>query len=220
MIAGEIPPPNVERREEGPFGEYTGYYATGRVPEPVIRVKALYHRNDPIILGMPPFKFRGPTCQFGFPAESRNYKQKLARAGVEDVLDVWRAAVPGVTVIQIRQRYPGHAMRAALVLAGEFLTRFIVVVDEDINPRDPEDVLWAIGTRCDPATTLSILSGCSTGQLDPRIPPERKQRGDYTYSCAIINACKPYDWIKDFPKTNIASPELRQTVLAKWKDLF
>ena len=56
VIAGEVPPPEVESRDEGPFGEWTGYYASGTRPEPVIRVKALYHRNDPIILGMPPVR--------------------------------------------------------------------------------------------------------------------------------------------------------------------
>ena len=54
--------------------------------------------------------------------------------------------------------------------------------------------------------------------LDPRIPPDKKERGDYTASQAIVLACKPYDWIDDFPKTNVASAELRAEVLAKWKD--
>jgi len=57
VIAGEIPSPDVESREEGPIGEWTGYFTSGSRPEPVIRVKALYHRNEPIILGMPPKKY-------------------------------------------------------------------------------------------------------------------------------------------------------------------
>jgi 4-hydroxy-3-polyprenylbenzoate decarboxylase len=56
--------------------------------------------------------------------------------------------------------------------------------------------------------------------LDPRIPPDRKARGDLTSSRAIINACKPYEWIKEFPITNVASPELRRQTLEKWRDLF
>ncbi len=133
---------------------------------------------------------------------------------------MWRLGVPGMTVVQIRQRYPGHAMKAALAASGDYMGRFVVVVDEDINPRDREDVLWAIGTRCDPETSITILKDCPSSPLDPRIPPEQKKRGDLTSSRAIINACKPYEWIKDFPRTNIASPELRSRVLAKWKDLF
>lgn len=220
VIAGEVPPRGEESREEGPFGEWTGYYASDRRPEPVIRIQALYHRNNPIIVGMPPMKSRGPTNHFGIPAECKNYEKELQRAGVEDVRGVWRLSVPGVIVIQIKQRYAGHAMKAGLALASTYLAHFIVVVDEDINPRDADDVLWAIGTRCDPETTLTILKGINSSVLDPRIPPEQKRRGDLTTSKAIINACKPYDWIHDFPPTNAASPELKAKVLQKWEGKF
>jgi len=220
VIAGDVPSPEVEARPEGPFGEWTGYYASGTRPEPIIRVKRFYHRNDPILLGMPPVKFRGATAQFGIPVEGKNLGEKVQKAGIEDVLDVWNLAVPGVTVVQIRQRYPGHAMKAGLAASGTYMGRFVVVVDEDINPRNPEDVLWAIGTRCDPETTITILKSCQSSALDPRIPPDRKQKKDFTSSRAIIDACKPYSWIKDFPRTNLASRELRSTVLNKWKELF
>ena len=98
--------------------------------------------------------------------------------------------------------------------------RFVVVVDEDINPRDPEEVLWAIGTRCDPETSITILKACQSSVLDPRIPPDRKKRGDLTSSRGIIDACKPYSWIKQFPATNVASPKLRAKVHEKLKELF
>ena len=220
VIAGEVPPPEVESRDEGPFGEWTGYYASGTRPEPVIKVKALYHRNNPIILGMPRYGIVIRGVIFNFPPMRPNDKEKLQKAGITDVLDVWRLGVPGVTVVQIRQRYPGHAMKAALAASGDYMGRFVVVVDEDINPRDREDVLWAMGTRCDPETSITILKDCPSSSLDPRVPPEQKKRGDLTSSRAIIIACKPYEWIKDFPRTNIASPELRSQVLAKWKDLI
>jgi 4-hydroxy-3-polyprenylbenzoate decarboxylase len=166
VLAGEVPPPEVEARDEGPFGEWTGYYASGTRPEPVIRVHALYHRNDPIILGMPPVKYRRATSHIGIPTRARNEVERLRRAGVEDVFDVWRIAVPGVVVVQIRQRYPGHAMKAGLAATGEYMGRFVIVVDEDINPRDPEEVLWAIGTRCDPATTITLLEGFQSSVLE------------------------------------------------------
>ena len=220
VLAGEMPPRNDETRMEGPFGEFTGYYASGARPEPVIHVKALYHRNDPIILGVPPEKYRGSTWHFGLPASSSRDKEQLKRNGIEDVLDIWQAAWPGVTVVQIRQRYAGHAMKAAMGLVGDYTTRFIILVDEDINPRDPHEVFWALGTRCDPATAIQTISGLRSTPLDPIMPPEKKERGDLTSSCAIINACKPYEWKDEFPITNIASPEQRQAVLAKWKELF
>jgi 4-hydroxy-3-polyprenylbenzoate decarboxylase len=136
------------------------------------------------------------------------------------VLDVWPAAIPGVTVVQIRQRYPGHAMKAALAAVGEYMGRFVVVVDEDIDPRDPKDVFWAMGTRCDPATGITIVPACQTSALDPRLTPEQRQKRDYTSSRAIILACKPYEWMKDFPQRSVASPELRQRTHEKWQELF
>jgi 4-hydroxy-3-polyprenylbenzoate decarboxylase len=220
VIAGEIPPPEVAAREEGPFGEWTGYFTYGTRPEPVIQVKALYHRHDPIILGMPPKKYRRPTLHYGIPTKAKAAKEKLQKAGLEDILDVWHLAIPGFTVIQLRQRYPGHAMKVALAASGDYMGRFIVLVDEDINPRDPEEVLWAMATRCDPETTITVLKGCMSSSLDPRIPPERKNRRDFTSSRAIINACKPYEWIDQYPRTNKASMELRRQVLQKWGDLY
>lgn len=220
VIAGEVPPPQQEALPEGPFGEWTGYYGSGTRPEAIIRVRALYHRNDPIIHGEPPVRYRGPTAHFGIPTRAGNYKEKVQKAGVEDVLEVWPLTVPGMIVVQIRQRYPGHAIKAALAVIGEYMGRFVVVVDEDINPRDPEDVLWAIGTRCDPETCLTIIKGCQSSALDPRISPEQKKTGNLTNSQAIINACKPYEWMDRFPATNIASAELRKAVLEKWEKLF
>src|SRR5438128_7177582 len=69
-LEGEIPPPDTESRPEGPFGEWTGYYAPGGVPEPVLRVKALYHRTDPILFGAPPFKPHRDAYSFSLPMRS------------------------------------------------------------------------------------------------------------------------------------------------------
>jgi UbiD family decarboxylase len=156
---------------------------------------------------------------YGLSTGPRFTIERLKQQGVEEVLDVQRLAV-GMTVVKIRQRYPGHALKAGLALSGGYMGRFVVVVDEDIDAKNPQDVLWAIGTRCDPATTISVLNGTMASALDPRIPPDKKARNDYPASQAIILACKPYDWIDDFPKTNVASPELRAHIRDKWQDLF
>jgi UbiD family decarboxylase len=220
VMVGEVPPLEQEARPEGPFGEWTGYYASGTRAEAVIKVQTLYHRNDPILLGMPPLRVRLTNSHFGLPTQLTHMRERLVNAGIEDVLDVWPAAVPGVTVVQIRQRYPGHAMKAALAAVGEYMGRFVVVVDEDVDPRDPREVLWAMGTRADPATTITIVPGCQTSALDPRLTPEQRQKRDYTSSRAIILACKPFEWIKDFPPRSTASPELRKRTREKWQELF
>lgn len=220
VIAGWMPPPSEEARKEGPFGEWTGYYGSATRPEPVIRIAALYHRKDPILLGIPPVKAYGPTTVFGLPNRGRRLKTRLDRAGIQDVLDVWPLAIPGVVVVRIKQRYPGHATDAGLAIAGEYMGRFVVVVDEDIDARDPYQVLWAMGSRCDPESSISLIKHGKSSALDPRLPPDQKQRGDFSSSRAVIDACKPFHWIDQFPETNVASADLRSEALQKWGPIF
>lgn len=216
VAVGEVPPPTVEAKPEGPFGEWTGYYAHGQRAEPIIRVKALYHRNDPIVLGEPTLFPKGGVGLWG----GGTLKRQLEAAGIPDVIDTWKLFWPGIEVVKIKQRYPGHAARAGLAATGNYMGRVVIVVDEDINIRDPYEVLWAVGTRCDPETSVEIVRGFQSSTLDPRIPPDKKDAGDFTSSRMIINACKPYHWIQEFPAVNRCSSELRRRVHSKWQDLF
>jgi 4-hydroxy-3-polyprenylbenzoate decarboxylase len=221
VLVGEIPPPGVETRPEGPFGEFTGYYASGTRPEPVIRVKAVYHRNNPILLGSPPLMPKGPYgYSFALSVKKREIKRRLLTRGISDVLDDCTLSIPGVEVIKVKQKYPGHAAEigtAALEVAG---SRIVVVVDEDVDVRDPWQVLWAMGTRCDPENAVKVVAGCTTHTLDPGLPPEKRKNKDLTVSKLMIDACRPYSWAKEFPAVNRCSTELRQKTLNKWKQLF
>jgi 4-hydroxy-3-polyprenylbenzoate decarboxylase len=221
VLVGEIPPPETEKRPEGPFGEFTGYYASGKRPEPIIRVKAVYHRNNPILLGSPPLMPKGPSgYSFALSVKKREIKRRLLERGISDVLDDCTLSIPGVEVIKIKQRYQGHAAEigsAALEVAG---SRIVVLVDEDVDIRDPWHVLWAMGTRCDPENGVKVINNLKTHTLDPGLPPEKREKKDYTVSKMMIDACRPYSWAKDFPVANRCSKELRQKTLTKWKELF
>ena len=122
----------------------------------------------------------------------------------------------------IEQQYPGHAKQAGLVAAGGhgggYFGRFTIIVDDDIDPTDTNQVLWAIGTRCDPETSIDIIRGCWDTNLDPLLPPEKREKRDLTHSIAIINACRPYHWKDQFPKVCAASPEARKKTLEAWKE--
>ena len=96
----------------------------------------------------------------------------------------------------------------------------MIVVDDDIDPSNMADVLWAIATRCDPETSIEIMRGCWSSPIDPRIPPERRQQGDFTNSRAIIDACRPFRWIKDFSKDHALTPEERAKVTEKWRHML
>ena len=223
VIEGEYLLPEEERREEGPFGEWTGYYGGGRQLEPVVKVKALYHRNNPILAGVPPLK--PPLHNFGAPILSAPVLwDDLENAGIGGIKGVWQLEAGGsrmLTVVSLKQQYIGHAKQAGLVAAGGhgagYMGRYVIVVDEDIDPTDINDVFWAVCTRSDPAGSIDIIRDCWGTRLDPMVGPEKRARKDYSHSVAIINACKPFAWINEFPLVNKASRELREKALAKWK---
>lgn len=217
VIEGEAIP--GELRDEGPFGEWTGYYASSTRPEPIIKVKRLYHRHDPIILGAPPTR---PPCEFNYMrcfTRSAMIWQELEAAGVPDVRGVWCHEAGGtrlLTIVSIKQRYPGHARQAGMIAAychaGGYLGRYVIVVDDDIDVSNTNDVLWALTTRSDPAQDIEIIRRSWSGPLDPIIPKGQKGHS----SRAIIDACRPYEWISDFPPVAESSPEVRRAVQEKW----
>ncbi|HXG50962.1 MAG TPA: UbiD family decarboxylase [candidate division Zixibacteria bacterium] len=228
-IEGEVPPPSEEVHLEGPFGEWPGYYAHGAANEPIIRVKALYYRTDPILCGAPPMK--PPFITFGVPIGAAAIWNYLEKADVPDVRGVWcfvggSAAAGGAPfiVISIRQRYHGHAQQAAVAAlgsrAGNYHGRFVVVVDEDIDPSDLREVIWAVSTRCDPKTALTVIDGCWSTPLDPAMHPDQRDAGNFVNSRAILNACRPYAWKDRFPPVNALSPDLRRRVSEKWQSLI
>jgi 4-hydroxy-3-polyprenylbenzoate decarboxylase len=219
-IEGEVLPDDF--MPEGPFGEWTGYYASNQPAVPVIRVKALYHRDDPILCGFPLLKpSSGDNLHFSL-IRSALIWNALDEAGVPDVQAVWAHPSGGrfMTVLSIRQRYPGHARQAAMIASqcrtGAYLGRYVIVVDDDIDITNSEEVIWAISSRSDPAESIEVLRRCWSGPLDPRIP--RDQTGHS--SRAIIDATRPYEWRDKFPKSSGASRELKDQVAAKWRSLL
>ncbi|MFH0914288.1 MAG: hypothetical protein V1849_03250 [Chloroflexota bacterium] len=95
------------------------------------------------------------------------------------------------------------------------IVRFIVLVDDDIDPSNISEVLWAMATRTEPEE-MNIVRGTYCGIFDPRIPPDRRQAGDLTGSRAVIDACRPYHWRNQFPRVNEVSPEMKAKIRAKW----
>jgi 4-hydroxy-3-polyprenylbenzoate decarboxylase len=218
VIEGDAMP--GEERDEGPFGEWTGYYASARRPEPIIKVKRLYHRNNPIILGAPPTR---PPCEFNYMrcfVRSALLWQQLEAAGIPDVRGVWCHEAGGsrlLNVVAIKQRYTGHARQAGMVAAychtGAYLGRYTIVVDDDIDPTNTNDVLWALSTRSDPEQDIEIVRRSWSGPLDPMIRKSDKKRHS---SRAVIDACRPYEWIDEFPPVAESSPAVRKAMEEKW----
>ncbi|UCF56098.1 MAG: UbiD family decarboxylase, partial [Deltaproteobacteria bacterium] len=98
--------------------------------------------------------------------------------------------------------------------------RYVITVDDDIDPSNFGEVIWAVCTRCDPEQYIDIVPGFLTSIKDPILSPEKVARKDYTTAKVFINACRPYHRRDEFPPVQVAGPELRQQVLTKWADLF
>ncbi len=217
VVEGFVDP--AYKLPEGPFGEWTGYYASAQREEPVVKVEALYHRNQPILLGSPPVKPPSELAYYRAFLRAAAIDEELKAAGIPDVTGVWCHEVGGsrlFNVIAIKQRYAGHAKQTAVVAsqchAGAYLGRFTVVVDEDIDVMNLDEVMWAICTRCDPEKDIDILRRCWSGPLDPIIPPGQKGHN----SRALIDATRPFEWRDQFPRVAESSPEKRAEVLKKW----
>jgi 4-hydroxy-3-polyprenylbenzoate decarboxylase len=182
-----------------------------------MEVTAAYHRHDPILLGSPPMK--PPRFHFGLPLRAATIWQNLEAAGVGDVVGAWQHVSQLMTVVALRQRYDGHAKRAALVAAAHsYMARLVVVVDDDIDPSNLADVLWAITTRCEPSEQVDIVRNAWSSALDPRIPPDAKLAGVTSHSKLIIEACRPFAWRERFPPASALSPEEARAIEARWAD--
>ncbi|MDX1746891.1 MAG: UbiD family decarboxylase, partial [Halobacteriales archaeon] len=217
--------PETDPVVEGPFGEWTGYYAGGENTLRPVTVERVYHRADPILTGI-----------------HLTYPDGRAQAGtvMKSVGRIWadleRTGIPGVralnglmpnswlTVVAIDQQYPGHAKQVGLDVfsstTGAYHGRFVLIVDDDIDVFDWGQVLWAMCSRADPERDIEVIENCWSTPLDPTIPPERRDRDDYSNSRAIIDATRPYHWREAFPETTKLSEELRAELESTWQSVL
>ena len=168
VLEGYLYPGEVA--EEGPFGDHTGYY--NEVDEfPVFTIERVTHRNNPIyhstytgrppdepaILGVALNEVFVPILQKQFPEIVDFY---LPPEGCS-----YRMAV-----VSMKKQYPGHAKRVMMgvwsFLRQFMYTKFVIVVDDDINTRSWEDVIWAITTRMDPSRDTTLIDHTPIDYLD------------------------------------------------------
>ena len=220
VVEGEISP--HEQAPEGPFGEWAGYYAGAQKLEYVMTVKRIMHRNDPILTcaasQRPPHSHLFERCFI----RSAGLWEKLEKADCPSIKGVWvHEAGSGRTfnVVSIKQEYYGHSRQAGLLASqlppAGYVNRFTVVVDEDIDPSYIYDVIWAMGTRCDPEIDIDILRKNWSSRLDPLTFTDELYN-----SRAVIDACIPYEHRKDFPKIAQTSPEYKKVMMDKHGDLI
>jgi UbiD family decarboxylase len=223
VIEGWAHPGDV--RTEGPFGEFHGYYPGKEGTAPAVTIERVYYRNDPIMMGSPPAKPPNDYSYSKAVMRSALLFDALLAAGVPDVKALWAHEIGGARMfnaVAIKQRYAGHAKQAGHILnqcgVGAYMSRYSIVVDEDIDPSNLQEVMWAVATRTDPAVDIDIIQRGMGSKNDPMFVA-------YPYTApfsskAIIDACRPYEYLEEFPAVAEASRELQEQVRKKWKDLF
>jgi len=223
VIEGLSYPDRVKK--EGPFGEFQGYYGRPGGPTPFIDIKCIHYRSDPILTAS--LMADHPSCDqnlfFGIARSARIWDDldKLGIPGIKGVYSVPAAAGGfGMIVISIEQKHPGHASQVASLAAqcpgGAYNSKWIVVVDEDVDPTNIEEVIWAMCTRCNPPEDIDMLRNTWSTYLDPtKNPPEERPYGAKT----LINACKEHKYLQEFSKRTLLRENTYRKVKEKWEKL-
>ncbi len=174
MLEGWVHPGDIA--PEGPFGDHTGYYNSVE-SFPVMRISAITHRRDPLYLST--VTGRPPDEPSVIGEVFNTLALPVIRAQIPEVRDLWlppAACSYRMAVVQIAKRYPGQARRVMLALWGMLAqfsyTKTIIVVDEDIDPRNWDDIAWAMATRMDPARDVMVLDNTPMDYLDFASPRE------------------------------------------------
>ena len=209
---------------EGPFGEFTGYYGRPGGATPYVKIEKVRYRSNPTVTCA--LMADGPANECGLfwaALRSAGIWGDLLKLGVPGIKGVWsipEAAGWGITVVSIKQMYAGHAPQvmalAAQCTAGAYFGKYVIVVDEDIDPSNIHQVLWAMATRSRPAQSIDILRETWSTYLDPSLnPPEIRPWG----SKCLINACMDYRFIKTFSKRTKLSKQAYENVVSRWQEL-
>jgi UbiD family decarboxylase len=204
---------------EGPFGEWTGYYAGSPRPAPNLEISRMWWRNDPIQLGAPPGKPPHDYSYMRTMFKSALIEDQLVQLGVPGITGAWAHEAGGgrlFVAVSLEQRYAGHARQVGhlttQVPAAAYMNRYVVVVDDDIDVSSLDEVVWAISTRSDPANDIELLRRGWGSKLDPMLTPDTPPFN----SRAVIDACIPWERRSTFAKVAVSDPEYLAQMAAKW----
>lgn len=169
VLEGTITP--GETAADGPAGDHIGYYGPQRDDAPLIRFHCMTHRKNPVY--MTTFSGRPPKEDAMMALALNRIYTPILRMQVPEIKDFF-LPMEGLSykaaIISIDKSYPGQARRAALAfwtaLPQFTYTKFVIVVDQAINIRDPRQVMWAVTSKVDPARDVFILPQNPFDRLD------------------------------------------------------
>jgi 4-hydroxy-3-polyprenylbenzoate decarboxylase len=165
-----------DTRDEGPYGDHTGYYNAVE-PFPVFTVTAVTMRREPIYLST--FTGRPPDEPSILGEALNDVFVPLLQQQFPEIRDFWlppEGCSYRVAVVAIKKAYPGHAKRIMMgvwsYLRQFMYTKWVIVVDDDIDARDWKDVIWAISTRMDPGRDITVITDTPIDYLDFASPED------------------------------------------------
>ena len=217
VLEGEIDPTKL--RNEGPFGEYTGYYTEELIkpiPKPALDVKRVYYRNKPILwetsVGRP---VGDQHMLYAFVRNASLWTDlaKMQIPGIKSVYTMPEASGRFWVVVSVQQIYPGHAdqVGAAVIASntGSYGVKGVIIVDDDIEADDLPRIWWALGVRYNPARGTQIINRGRSTPLDPALGADENK---FITSRIIMDATIPFDW-----KVKPTEIKLTESVMAKVK---
>lgn len=206
-----------ERRREGPFGDHTGYYSTAD-DYPVFHLTAITRRKDPIypatVVGKPPQE----DCYMGKATE--RIFLPLIKVQLPEIVDL-NLPLEGVfhncALISIKKRYPMHAQKVINAIWGlgqMMFTKFIVIVDEDVDVQNASEVTWKVFNNVDPKRDTVLTEG-------PLDVLDHASNTPVFGSKMGIDATKKWleeGYSREWPDDIVMSEEVRRLVDQRWAE--
>jgi 4-hydroxy-3-polyprenylbenzoate decarboxylase len=213
-----------ERKEEGPFGEYTGYRVSERAPRPIYHVKAITHRNDPILT---------VSCP-GVPVDDEAVTMPLTKAA--EILDELRRmkfpvnmvycppeGVGHLTIVSTKVPYPMYTHQLARAIWGSMgwgrACYYLVIVEDDIDVTQIDQVIWVLTTRCHPYKGIHLEPNAPGQPLLPFLDEQEKRNSKAAY--VLFDCTWPKDWPKELIPVKASfdvlwPKEIQEKVLGNW----
>jgi 2,5-furandicarboxylate decarboxylase 1 len=215
VLEGEVWPNDL--RDEGPFGEFTGHYGGPKLARSTIRIKALTHRDQPILhlayQGAPPHE----TDVLTAAGKEAEVVRTIPLPGIRAVHITEGGCGVLHVVVSVEKLYEGYGKMVGMAVLGCPSGRHfkqVTVVDHDVDPFDPLAVEWAIATRVQAKRDVEIISEVTGIFLDPSMR-EEEQKGPARTDKMIIDATR-YN-AKSYPAVCLPAAEAMAKVDREWE---
>lgn len=217
VLEGFIYPDDMA--DEGPYGDHTGYY--NEVERfPVFTIEKITHRKNPIYHST--YTGRPPDEPAILGVALNEVFVPILKKQFPEIVDFYlppEGCSYRMAVVSMKKQYPGHAKRVMMgvwsFLRQFMYTKFVIVVDDDVNTRDWNDVIWAMTTRMDPARDTTLIENTPIDYLDFASPVSglgSKMGMDATNKL-------PGETDREWGRPIVMSDEIKQRVDDIWDEL-